>query len=276
MKKTGSNPFNPFIVLSDVTISTLVLLACLLMLFSAVLTYSTVLEKRKKEQAQKIKQRQEALFAEAKQDWPKDLIVLNARGLQSYLFRFADRRLFDPQRPHQLSPLGQRTLDTWGRRWAQPLRELQKGQVGPLVEIQVQGHCSRNMAKQHDPWTLSVRRAMIVARRLQAIPGFPAHLLSVAGYSWHRRAFLSSNEARRKGLPHKPAFPDRVDILLIFAGDQYDNNYVAPWDGRRTYGPSNDVSRPDLTDLENIHHGQGMVSGGTPPAGQKRRGLGGP
>lgn len=257
MKKNRSNPFNPFIVLSDVTISTLVLLACLLMLFGSVLTYSAILERRKREQVQRIKERQEALFAEAKRGWPKDLIVLNARGLQSYLFRFADHRLFDPEHPHQLSPLGQRTVDTWGRRWARPLRELQKGQVaggkynvGALVEILVQGHCSRNMANRHDPWTLSVRRAMIVARRLQAIPGFPTHLLSVAGYSWHRRAFLSSNEARRKGLPRKPAFPDRVDILLIFAGDQYDNNYVAPWDGRRTYGPSNDVSCPELTNLE--------------------------
>lgn len=250
MRKSLSSLFNPFIVLSDVTISTLVLLACILMLICAGLSIRVIGDKRKAGQSQQIKQKQETLFAEVKRDWPKDLIVLNARGLQSYLFRFADKRLFDPQRPHQLSPLGQRTVNAWGRRWAELLHRLQEGAMGTLVEIQVQGHCSREMAQKHDPWSLSVRRAMIVARQLGKIPGFPCHLLSVSGYSWHRRAFLSSSEARRKGLSKKPALLDRVDILLIFAGDQYDNNFVAPWDGRRTYGLNNDVSRPDLTDLE--------------------------
>lgn len=262
MRTSRSIPFNPFIVLCDVTISTLVLLACLLMIFGPGLIYRTTLDKRKQQQALEIAGRQEVLLAKAKKEWPKDLILLNARGLQSYLFRFADPRLFDKKHPHQLSPLGQRTIRTWGKRWARELRELQEKQIGALVEVQVRGHCSPRFPKgqpgadvsdlyqERDPWTLSIRRAMIAARELQKIKDFPSHLLSVSGYAWHRRAFLSSREARRKGLEQKPALLDRIDILLVFSGDQYDNNFITPWDGRRTYGPINDVSCATLTDWE--------------------------
>jgi hypothetical protein len=230
-------PFNPFIVLSDVTISTLVILACLLILFTAGITRSARLERERERQALEIVKGQNLLCNYIQQDkarWPKGIYVLNAVGLQTYLARFPDNRLFDPHRPGELSPLGRQTFRTWGEWWAPRLQELQNRDVGALIEVQIQGHCDRAAP---DPWGLSVQRATAVANRLRHLPEFPAHLLSVSGYAWHRQAHITNLTTQER----RP-MPDRIDIWLIFAGGQKDNTYVCPWDGTRAYGPVNAVT----------------------------------
>lgn len=247
--------YNPFIVLSDVTISTLVVLACLLMIISHIVGHQRLMERQVEELARQIRDQQKGLLARAKKGWPAHLVVYNAQGLNSYLYRFPVD-MFDRKRPNELSPTGVQALQTWARVFGPRLADLQGDQPGSLIEIQVRGHCARPLSAGGDrrkidenaDW-LSMHRAVVAARVLQGTPGFPAHLVTMAAGSWHRRAYEPSKEAFDKKKTKKAVLEDRIDIVLIFAGNVKDHEYVPAWDGVAVHGPINDVAddviRPD-------------------------------
>jgi len=159
-------PFNPFIVLSDVTISTLVVLACLLMVFSVGATSADPekeglreeireLETKNKELKEKedqltqenqqltqekqrrlkaIQDRQEALARgmgqKFKGELPLDFGVSYARGDSTFLVRFFDQKMFSSARPDAFSERGTRALAVWARH------------VGPILAKQAKESAS--------------------------------------------------------------------------------------------------------------------------------------
>jgi hypothetical protein len=280
--------FNPFIVLSDVTISTIVLLACLLMIFAASLGVAgnpyeqnaklrgenrslrgriTQLEARLDTQAKAIKDEQDSLLARTEKELPAGIWVDHARGLQTFVIRFANPGMFDRAAPGQLSPDGRRLFASWGRSTGpllsdlagapvpvQDCVELFEQAVGStgnridpsrnrepfsLVEVQVQGHCSR---ETRDPWDISVRRATEVAAVLRTVPGFPVYLLSVSGYSWHRRVYQTYKE-------HHPPLDNRIDIRCVFSGDSNDSTFANPYVVDPSSGRSLLYGIPSVTSL---------------------------
>jgi hypothetical protein len=271
--KSGRVLFNPFIVLSDVTISMIVVMASLLMLFSACITTAAQIERRREQQARKIQQAQQQIYKEYRSDlrsgdWDHHVALFPARGLQSYQFQFPIDMFDEPRRVDRLSAHGRRKIRRWARLWGPRLASLQgdgaradeqepagsqRKKMGSLIEIQVRGHCRRSVPG--NPWSVSLRRDRDVADLLWTEPSFPRHLISICGYAWHRRAYEPTEEVHRKwregwkewrGKTGKTALEDRIDIVLLFAGDQYDNNFVCAWDGERLYGPLNDPSVPWL------------------------------
>jgi len=206
------------------------------------------LSQRLGEQATAIEEKQNALKAETEAAIGDRMYVYPARGLQTYLMRFAYRDLFQRERPGRLTRRREQLFRQWGQKVAPLLTKLAgpttpveacvdvyeerrraagKARIDPLrarekytlVEIQIQGHCRGGLG---DEWRISLDRARDVARVLQGVDNFPRYLLSVAGYSWHRRVFLVEK-------PHHPALPDRIDVRFVFSGDQDDSTFVNPY-----------------------------------------------
>lgn len=152
--------FNPFIVLSDVTISTAMVLACLLMVFltaagpgarevSRLSQANRDLQGQVSRLEEKLHRRFEAILS--KQRRLKDLMAGAARqrmglppefglapavGDTTFLFRFHDQKMFEPSEeqrqlsqvfglapgpPRELSPRGRRALQAWGRHFGAEL-----------------------------------------------------------------------------------------------------------------------------------------------------------
>lgn len=281
--------FNPFIVLSDVTISTLVVMTCLAMYFAGqtsdlgkqnddLKAQVQLLENEQQERIQAIRGRQDELakgIKEAARDraWPKDFGLSMARGDSTFLLRFFDEGLFEGAR---ISAKGQTALALVARHLGPRLRqqaESNSNKAGVLIEVQVRGHCSARPGV--DGWDLSLRRAREAVRVMDASLGpaqFPECLFSIAGLSSHRPAYKSTLDSvqtarKRLGLPpstsnqealrllrelgeKKALLADRLDILVLYSGGEKQNNYVQAVDQDAVhYGPRNDSSTPELWDL---------------------------
>lgn len=189
-------------------------------------------------------------------------------------------RLFDSQlfNDTKLSPIGIKQVRTLGSVLARLLsRQMQQGGregcVGALVEIQIQGHASQ-YEDDEVTWRRSVERAFEAQRVLSEIPDFPSDLITIMGAGSRRLAYKASYdainayrksqgwnpneypipsaqlEAARRALQpvwgeKKPAQPDRLDIVLIYAMDQNDDTYVPAHDNNGTLlGPKTDLSHP--------------------------------
>ncbi len=223
-------PFNPFIVLSDVTISTLVVLACLLMVFSVGATsadpekeglreeireletenQSLVREKQqltqeKQRRLKAIQDRQEALAnamgQRFKDELPPDFGVSYARGDSTFLVRFFDQKMFSNARPDAFSERGTRALAVWARhvgpileRQATESASLEADDPGGLIEIQVRGHCRLSPAPRGSLWAVSLNRAQAAVRVFDNEARMPTCLLSVTGMAHYRPAFQSTKE----------------------------------------------------------------------------------
>lgn len=227
-------PFNPFIVLSDVTISTLVIIACLLMIFSVA---TATVEKDKQNRLNAISKNQEKL---------KDLMVrVKARATENnigascaggdteFLVRFSGDGLFerttkgtasDPLTGGigaSLSDKGRHLLGFWAQTFADELgKQCQPANSdinGTLIEIQVRGHCAEprrlwgqpSQEQQEMLLQTSVLRSLEVASVFEPTreQGFPYCLISVAGLGAFRPAYKSTEETVSDALPAN----ERVD-----------------------------------------------------------------
>ena len=308
--RRNSVPFNPFIVLSDVTISTLVVLACLLMVFSVgatsadsekeglqkenirLKTKNRKLEEEKQQLTQEkqrrlkaIQDRQEALARgmgqEFKDELPPHFGVSYARGDSTFLVRFFDQKMFSSARPDAFSERGNRALAVWARhvgpilaRQARESASLEAEDPGGLIEIQVRGHCRPGLAPKERLWTVSLNRAQAAVRVFDNKAWMPTCLLSVTGMAHYRPAFQSTEEFVRNRMRRenpvdlgrlgevgalnrlnlwgevKPdPFEDRLDVLVLYSGGEKQNNYVQAVDGSERFGPQNDTSSRNLSDL---------------------------
>jgi flagellar motor protein MotB len=223
-------PFNPFIVLSDVTISTLVVLACLLMVFSvgatskdsekqklrdensqlvrkneALETEKQQLTQEKQRRLKAIQERQEALVKgmsqKFKDELPTQFGVSYARGDSTFLVRFFDQKMFASGRPDAFSERGARALAVWVRhvgpileRQARESARMGMQEPGGLIEIQVRGHCRPSLAPKERLWAVSLNRAQAAVRIFDKEARMPTCLLSVTGMAHYRPAFQSTDE----------------------------------------------------------------------------------
>ncbi len=302
-------PFNPFIVLSDVTISTLVVLACLLMVFSVgatstdpekeglrkensrLATENQKLEEEKQQLTQEkqkrlkaIQDRQEALAnamgQRFKDDLPPHFGVSYARGDSTFLVRFFDQKMFSNARPDAFSERGNRALAVWARhvgpileRQATESASLEADDPGGLIEIQVRGHCRPSPVPRGRLWAVSLNRAQAAVRVFDNEARMPTCLLSVTGMAHYRPAFQSTREFVQNQMRENPVdlgrlgevgalnrlnlwgrvkpapFEDRLDVLVLYSGGEKQNNYVQAVDGSKRFGPRNDTSSRDLSDL---------------------------
>jgi len=185
-----------------------------------------------------IRDRQETLWKEIQPLWPPSIPLFYGPGLQTALFQFPASRMFTRESP-TLTLEGVSILSRWAEISGPLLTRLEGREAGALVEIRVSGHCG---VDAKDPWTLSTRRAQQAARVLLATPGFPGYLVSASGSGWSRRAYEPTSEVLRKRQTGKRAVQDRVDIVLLFAGDPTDNSFISAWDGQSLHGPENDIS----------------------------------
>ncbi len=230
-------PFNPFIVLSDVTISTLVVLACLLMVFSvgatskdpekqklrdensqlvskneALETEKQKLETEKQQLTQEkqrrlkaIQERQEALAERMGQRFKDEL------GDSTFLVRFFDQKMFASGRPDAFSERGARALAVWVRhvgpilgRQARESANLEADDPGGLIEIQVRGHCRPSLAPKERLWAVSLNRAQAAVKIFDKEARMPTCLLSVTGMAHYRPAFQSTEEFVQNRMRENP------------------------------------------------------------------------
>lgn len=308
--KASRAGLNPFIVLSDVTITTLVVMCSLLMLFSASLLSTARIERRKEEIAQRIENQHLKLLEVLKEDkkenkavWDKGVSVLMGKGLQSCVFRILGAQLFDPKHPEELTPMGHQVVKRWAEVFGPEFAKQQvcsaDAESGCLNEVQLRGHCSPESERihqanrdplsavdpasalpsepiraQHHGLTLTLARALNASVDILATPGFPTHLLTVAGLSTNRPVYRNTTqmaidklqeegrvnntedlekekagyleekkaELVRNRAPKPPPYLDRIDILLVYSGDSRDNSFVAPSDGTTVFGNLNDSS----------------------------------
>lgn len=210
---------NPFVVLSDITISVILLL---LVYFSAM---AIDLQRRvvnlSRENAAQLERVQAAQARVAKiLDSPElsnyDIEVVSDGNIQ--VFTFGDGVLF-AQGKSDLSPRGAELLRAFGRLLGAKLAKEQ-----PYPEIQVQGHTDTVPA---DNWTLSTNCALAVVKALIAQGTIKPKYLSAAGYSYHRP---------RQPVVWKKAQPmnRRVEVRLIYSTGADEASSVKvnppPWD----------------------------------------------
>lgn len=270
------NLFNPYIVLADVTIATIVI-------FVVLLISSEVRGERDRRKIQNISDSNEQIKGVLrKQKWNDGFAVLPASGPTTLLIRID--RLWNGN-DGEWSQAGlaraQSVINT-----IEPMCQKYK-KDNKLIEIRVEGHCDGKWT-QGDPdraLDMSLERAKVVRRM------FPdTSYVSVSGFGAERPAYLTTPATIRDRLeksgPHtklrekltamdnykdgedprptaitqdeiaslqvflgqeKRPIRDRIDIVLVYHGISTDNNFVYPSVPAESATPPewvNDVSWP--------------------------------
>lgn len=224
--------FNPFIVLSDVTMATLVVVCCMLMIYlhfalrraEKAADTQRDLQKAQRDLKQAQRDRDEAREKLKKHDKQLQQIKTNqsalktvmdnmgslgtgltyswSKGTTTVMFRICGETtkvgrghsLFEED---GLTPEGAQACKSFASRLLanNTLKNQmfsEKTTTGYLTEIQIQGHCVDENTS--DPWNLTVNRALAVKSAMSSVRGFPISLVTVSGAASNRRAYRSTDD----------------------------------------------------------------------------------
>ena len=226
----GRYALNPFVVLSDVTLT----LILLLLFYIAALTLTArASEERLKQQIVLKEQEAAHLRSLIDPDKQKEVQRIDARkkdtkaafagmlveeDVSEQVFTFGADELF-PAGGSKLSSNANLRLLTFGKRLGKAL-ETEAQQYGAYPEIQIQGHTDTLPA---DNWTLSMNRALEVVRlfsfqrrNTHFRAGLRLEHLSAAGYSCHRPRIAPPPDATAARREQGQAANRRIEIRLIY------------------------------------------------------------
>lgn len=213
-KQWGASPFNPYIVLADVTIATIVVFILLLLHsdekkneyadlnqkyvdLNQKYTTLTAAERARNDLADEVKVKtQEFDKILDAYSWDKgNLSISHARGPSSYLIRLYGN-IFEPQIQGKHVPAGQKNTDGPKEQPNQRVKEIvgrlslickdHRKSKPALIEIRIQGHAKG--PKRDDKYDLEL--SLSRARALRDL--FPAdqhHYISVSGFGADRPAY---------------------------------------------------------------------------------------